>query len=60
LAPIFFTIDRTSEAASPQLILEMIGKAANTAEANYQQAVETSRKLSVNFERPKIGYESLR
>jgi hypothetical protein len=28
------------------LILEMIGKAANTAEANYQQAVETSRKLS--------------
>jgi hypothetical protein len=28
------------------LILEMIGKAANTAEANYQAAVETSRKLS--------------
>ena len=28
------------------LILEMIGKAANNAEANYQQAVETSRKLS--------------
>ena len=28
------------------LILEMISKAANTAEANYQQAVETSRKLS--------------
>ena len=24
----------------------MIGKAANTAEANYQQVVETSRKLS--------------
>jgi hypothetical protein len=28
------------------LILEMIGKAANTAEANYQQVVETTRKLS--------------
>jgi hypothetical protein len=28
------------------LILEIIGKAANAAEANYQQAVETSRKLS--------------
>ena len=28
------------------LILEMVGKAANAAEASYQQAVETSRKLS--------------
>jgi hypothetical protein len=28
------------------LILEMIGKAASAAEVNYQQAVETSRKLS--------------
>jgi hypothetical protein len=28
------------------LILEMIGKAANAAEAGYQQAVESNRKLS--------------
>ena len=28
------------------LILEMIGKAASAAEVNYQQVVETSRKLS--------------
>ena len=28
------------------LILEMVGKAANAAEASYQQAVETSCKLS--------------
>jgi len=28
------------------LILEMVDKAANAAEASYQQAVETSRKLS--------------
>ena len=28
------------------LILEMVGKAANAAEASYQQAVETSRKIS--------------
>jgi septal ring factor EnvC (AmiA/AmiB activator) len=31
------------------LILEIIGKAANAAEANYQQAVETSRKLSTQL-----------
>jgi hypothetical protein len=42
------------------LILDMIGKAASTAEVNYQQAVEMSRKLSTHFEVLKIGYESLR
>jgi hypothetical protein len=31
------------------LILDMIGKAASTAEVNYQQAVEMSRKLSAQL-----------
>jgi hypothetical protein len=31
------------------LILEMIGKAASAGDANYQQAVETSRKLSAQL-----------
>jgi hypothetical protein len=42
------------------LILEMIGKAASAADANYQQAVETSRKLSAQLEGLKIGYERLK
>jgi hypothetical protein len=37
--------DDTLEKAG-HLILEMIGKAANAAEAGYQQAVESNRKLS--------------
>jgi hypothetical protein len=31
------------------LILDMVGQAANAAEANYQQAVEMSRKLSAQL-----------
>jgi hypothetical protein len=31
------------------LILDMVGKAASAAEANYQQVVETSRKLSTQL-----------
>jgi septal ring factor EnvC (AmiA/AmiB activator) len=32
-----------------RLILDMVGKAASAAEANYQQVVETTRKLSTQL-----------